>query len=250
MVTGRGPRRPGCRSTRRVIQGRAPSCAARPSALVPAPGREDRPVRRGLAIPRPALAAGSAGSGAGAQRRPPGPRRRSRRRRRRPGPGERPAPAAGQKAGRARQRRARRSRSTPIGWRRCARKVWSSSPATSSPRRTTRRSTPTGWRSTWTTRASAILRMISTGNVRIITEDCRTGTARRAEYYDADQRIILIGNARVWQDENVVTGERSRSSSPRTAAWSRAAAGAREGGLLPQREEAEGRGAASRWPCN
>jgi len=53
-----------------------------------------------------------------------------------------------------------------------------------------------------------ILRTVSTGGVRIMTRDCRMGTARRAEYYDEDQRIILIGNARVWQDDNVVTGER------------------------------------------
>ena len=53
-----------------------------------------------------------------------------------------------------------------------------------------------------------IVRTVSTGNVRIITKDCRTGTARRAEYYDAEQRVLLIGNARVWRDDNVVTGER------------------------------------------
>lgn len=53
-----------------------------------------------------------------------------------------------------------------------------------------------------------VLRIISTGNVKIVTEDCRTGTARRAEYYDDEQRLVLIGDAKVWQDENVVTGER------------------------------------------
>jgi lipopolysaccharide export system protein LptA len=53
-----------------------------------------------------------------------------------------------------------------------------------------------------------IVRTISTGNVRIVTRDCRNGTARRAEYYDAEQRVVLIGNARVWRDDNVVTGER------------------------------------------
>jgi lipopolysaccharide export system protein LptA len=53
-----------------------------------------------------------------------------------------------------------------------------------------------------------IMRTVSTGNVRIITRDCRSGTARRAEYYDAEQRVVLIGNARVWRDDNVVTGER------------------------------------------
>ena len=52
-----------------------------------------------------------------------------------------------------------------------------------------------------------ILRTVSTGAVRIITRDCRTGTARRAEYYDLEQRVVLIGNARVWQDDNVVSGE-------------------------------------------
>jgi len=53
-----------------------------------------------------------------------------------------------------------------------------------------------------------IVRTVSTGSVRIITRDCRTGTARRAEYYDAEQRVVLVGDARVWQEENVVTGER------------------------------------------
>lgn len=52
-----------------------------------------------------------------------------------------------------------------------------------------------------------VMRIVSTGNVRIVTEDCRTGTARRAEYYDDTQRLLLIGDAKVWQDENVVTGD-------------------------------------------
>jgi len=52
-----------------------------------------------------------------------------------------------------------------------------------------------------------ILRTVSTGSVRIITRDCRTGTAKRAEYYDIEQRVVLIGNARVWQEDNVVSGE-------------------------------------------
>jgi lipopolysaccharide export system protein LptA len=52
-----------------------------------------------------------------------------------------------------------------------------------------------------------ILRTVSTGNVRIVMKDCRTGTARRAEYHDLEQRVVLSGNARVWQDDNVVTGD-------------------------------------------
>ena len=57
-------------------------------------------------------------------------------------------------------------------------------------------------------KGNRIVRTVSTGNVRIITKDCRIGTAKRAEYYDAEQRVVLIGNARVWRDDNVVTGER------------------------------------------
>jgi lipopolysaccharide export system protein LptA len=53
-----------------------------------------------------------------------------------------------------------------------------------------------------------VMRIISTGNVKIVTEDNRTGTARRAEYYDDEQRLLLIGDAKVWQEENVVTGDR------------------------------------------
>jgi lipopolysaccharide export system protein LptA len=52
-----------------------------------------------------------------------------------------------------------------------------------------------------------ILRTVSTGTVKIVTRDCRTGTARRAEYHDLEQRVVLSGNARVWQDENVVSGD-------------------------------------------
>ncbi len=53
-----------------------------------------------------------------------------------------------------------------------------------------------------------VVRTVSIGNVRIITKDCRVGTAKRAGYYDAEQRVVLIGNARVWQEDNVVTGDR------------------------------------------
>jgi lipopolysaccharide export system protein LptA len=52
-----------------------------------------------------------------------------------------------------------------------------------------------------------VLRTVSTGTVKIVTRDCRTGTARRAEYNDLEQRVVLSGSARVWQDENVVSGD-------------------------------------------
>jgi lipopolysaccharide export system protein LptA len=57
-------------------------------------------------------------------------------------------------------------------------------------------------------KGETIVRTVSTGNVRIITKDCRMGTAQRAEYYDAEQRVMLMGNARVWREDNVVTGDR------------------------------------------
>ena len=56
-------------------------------------------------------------------------------------------------------------------------------------------------------RGDRILRTVSTGNVKIVTQDCRTGTAKRAEYFDLEQRLVLSGTARVWQDENVISGE-------------------------------------------
>jgi len=52
-----------------------------------------------------------------------------------------------------------------------------------------------------------ILRAVSTGNVKIVTKDCRFGTAQRSEYFEADKLARLIGNARVWQEDNVVTGD-------------------------------------------
>jgi lipopolysaccharide export system protein LptA len=52
-----------------------------------------------------------------------------------------------------------------------------------------------------------VLRTVSTGGVRIITRDCRTGTAQRAEYFDLDQRVVLMGSARVWHEDNVVSGD-------------------------------------------
>jgi lipopolysaccharide export system protein LptA len=56
-------------------------------------------------------------------------------------------------------------------------------------------------------RGDRILRTVSTGNVRIVTKDCRTGTAQRAEYFEPQKLVRLLGNARVWQDDNVVTGD-------------------------------------------
>jgi lipopolysaccharide transport protein LptA len=51
-----------------------------------------------------------------------------------------------------------------------------------------------------------ILRTVSTGHVRIVTRDCWTATALGAEYDDGGG-IVLNGEARVWRDDDVVTGD-------------------------------------------
>jgi len=56
-------------------------------------------------------------------------------------------------------------------------------------------------------RGEGILRTVSTGNVRIVTKECRMGTAQRAEYFEPQKLVRLLGNARVWQDDNVVSGD-------------------------------------------
>jgi lipopolysaccharide export system protein LptA len=88
-----------------------------------------------------------------------------------------------------------------------------------------------------------IVRTVSTGNVRITTRDCKTGTARRAEYYDADQRVVLIGDARVWQDDNVVTGERITIylAEDRSVVEAGREGGRVRGIFYPRREDANGK---------
>ena len=56
-------------------------------------------------------------------------------------------------------------------------------------------------------RGDKIVRTVSTGSVKIITRDCKTGTAKRAEYHELEQRLVLSGGARVWEEDNIVTGE-------------------------------------------
>src|SRR6266850_5338274 len=63
--------------------------------------------------------------------------------------------------------------------------------------------------------ASRIFRATALGNVRIAMSDCRKGQADRVEYYDDDERILLSGNARVWRDQNVVSGKKLVLTVPR-----------------------------------
>lgn len=85
-----------------------------------------------------------------------------------------------------------------------------------------------------------VLRTVSTGTVRIITRNCRTGTAQRAEYYDAEQKVVLIGDARVWEDENVVTGERITMFIAEDRSLVEAGAQGRVKGIFYPRREGEG----------
>ena len=48
---------------------------------------------------------------------------------------------------------------------------------------------------------------MSTGNVGVHTVDCRIGVAEQADYDELSRRMVLSGNARVWQDSHVTTGE-------------------------------------------
>ncbi|HIJ89550.1 MAG: lipopolysaccharide transport periplasmic protein LptA [Desulfobulbaceae bacterium] len=48
-------------------------------------------------------------------------------------------------------------------------------------------------------------KLFATGNVEI-QNDGMTGTGDKMEYYEAERKIILIGDSKVWQDNNLVTG--------------------------------------------
>ncbi len=86
-----------------------------------------------------------------------------------------------------------------------------------------------------------VMRIVSTGNVKIVTEDCRTGTAKRAEYYDDDQRLMLIGDAKVWQEENVVTGDEIEIFLTEDRSTVRSGSQGRVKSVFyPKREEAQG----------
>lgn len=52
-----------------------------------------------------------------------------------------------------------------------------------------------------------IRRIVSTGTVRIVMRHGGEARARRAEYYDLRQRVVLRGDVRAWQGDNFVGGE-------------------------------------------
>jgi lipopolysaccharide transport protein LptA len=55
--------------------------------------------------------------------------------------------------------------------------------------------------------SARITRATATGNVRVVTRDCRIGQADRAEYRDDDERLRLSGNVRISLERKVVSGD-------------------------------------------
>ncbi len=51
----------------------------------------------------------------------------------------------------------------------------------------------------------SLKKLFASGNVEIQNEGM-TGTGDKMEYYEAERKMILIGNSKVWQDNNLVTG--------------------------------------------
>lgn len=49
-------------------------------------------------------------------------------------------------------------------------------------------------------------KLFATGNVKIETEGW-IGTGRRMDYFELERKVYLTGDAKVWQDDNLVTGE-------------------------------------------
>jgi lipopolysaccharide export system protein LptA len=91
-----------------------------------------------------------------------------------------------------------------------------------------------------------IVRTVSTGNVRIVTPDCKAGTAQRVEYVDLEQRMVLSGDARVWQDDNVVTGDTITIFLSQDRSIVQAGKQERVKAVFYPREEPAGRGPAPR----
>jgi len=50
-----------------------------------------------------------------------------------------------------------------------------------------------------------ISRIVAVGNVRIVQEG-KNATGERAVYYDDEQKVVLTGNPKAWEGDNVVTG--------------------------------------------
>jgi lipopolysaccharide transport protein LptA len=57
-------------------------------------------------------------------------------------------------------------------------------------------------------RNASIVRSVASGNVRVLTGDCATASARRAVYDGSRDRLVLSGGVRVWDRGDVDRHER------------------------------------------
>jgi lipopolysaccharide transport protein LptA len=57
-------------------------------------------------------------------------------------------------------------------------------------------------------RNDSIVRTVANGNVRVLTGDCVTASARRAVYDGSRDRLVLSGGVRVWDGDDVERHER------------------------------------------
>ena len=60
----------------------------------------------------------------------------------------------------------------------------------------------------WDDKEEQILKITAIGNVRIRRTDGKHAASERAEYYKAEERLVLIGKAKAWQGEDTVSGSR------------------------------------------
>ncbi len=58
-----------------------------------------------------------------------------------------------------------------------------------------------------TAKTKEIKRMFAKGNVKIVQKDW-VATGDTAEYFDKERKVVIIGHTKVWQDNNMVTGDR------------------------------------------
>jgi len=95
-------------------------------------------------------------------------------------------------------------------------------------------------------RMEEIERAAATGNVRLSYGE-RRGVAERAEYYPQEERAVLLGHPKIWQESDVVTGCRITLHLREDRSQVDGCEGERVNAVLyPKRGERRERGAARR----
>jgi len=95
-------------------------------------------------------------------------------------------------------------------------------------------------------RMEEIERAAATGNVRFSYGE-RRGVAERAEYYPQEERAVLLGHPKVWQESDVITGCRITLHLREDRSQVDGCDGERVNAVLyPKRGEGRERGAARR----